>query len=294
MSYDSKIAQVKSLIDTHNSNVDDSSEAKVDFDKFMGNLRKLGGTSEHTLKSVSWEDLQSCGLPVILARTASKIFRQEEDGNGSKSGWVSPKMVQQMSIRDLLERYDPSESDTSVAKRLSSISKGKKCIVFNNNGKVVIEASAQLIEDIKQGLPSMDTYVVDGVPTLVYEIGRKPDQFFDENPIFPGRVLRSGQICDQTNRSWDGVPLIIRQLLWVAVSKTGELRINGAPDAHDVMDKVVVDKVWDEKVLRTRFIKASLAYDELVKTNQVPMLKVSLGSSKSSKKDSPFGSNTTF
>ena len=199
-----------------------------------------------------------------------------------------------MKATELLERYDPNDTDNAVAGRLKQMSKGKKCIVFDSDGKIAVEESAKLVEDVQQGFPALETTLLYGVPTVVYAVGERPVQFFDENPIYPGRVLRSGQVCDQTNRSWDGVSLIVKQLLWIAVSKTGELRINSPSDAHDVMDKVVNDKSWDDKIIRTRFVKASLTYDEMVKTNQLPMLKVSLERGKNFKKDLPFGTNTTF
>ena len=294
MSYDSKIAQVKGLVDTHNSNVDDSS--KVDFDKFMDNLRNLGGTSELALKSVSWEDLQDAGLPKIIARTAASIFRQENGDSGSKSGWISEKKAHQMTVKELLDRYDPSEPDTHVAKRLQVLSKGKKCIVFDRNGKICVEVSSNLIEDLKQGLPELQTTLVEGFPTPIYPIGVKPDQYFDENPLFPGRILRNGQICDQTNRSWDGVNSVIRQLLWIALTKTRELKISNCLDAHDILDKILITKDWDEKIVRQRFVKASQMYDEMEKTGSLPTLKVSVSAYVLSNPSSnnPFGNPRRF
>ena len=56
MSYDQKLQSAQEIIENHNSNVDDSN--KVDFEQFMQNLRNLGGTSDDTLKAVSWEDFE--------------------------------------------------------------------------------------------------------------------------------------------------------------------------------------------------------------------------------------------
>lgn len=293
MSYDSKIAQVKVLVDTHNSNVDDSS--KVDFDKFMEDLRRQGGTSDDSLRSASWEDLQEAGLPKIMARAASKIFRQENDGGDSKSGWVSAQKAHMMTVKELLERYVPSDPNNTVYGRLEQITKGFPCIVFSKDGEVVLDVSENLIEDIKKGLPPIQTTLVDGLPTPVYKVGERPDQYFDENPIYPGRILRTGQTCDQTNRSWEGVPSIVRQILWLAISQTCELIISGIPDAHDIIDKVVGQK-WDEKTIRQRFVKASQLYDSLEKKGQIPTLKVSMNSSLSPQKNqnAPFGKNRSF
>jgi hypothetical protein len=88
MSYDSKIQSARIVIEKHNSNVEDFH--KIDFDKFLENLRNLGGTSEETLRAVSWEDLQECGIPRIMARSLSHIFRQDSDGNGGKTVYKIP------------------------------------------------------------------------------------------------------------------------------------------------------------------------------------------------------------
>ena len=76
MSYDSKIAVARETIEQHNSNVTDDKN-KVDFDAFVEKLRNMGGSSDEALKAVSWEDLQGCGLPKIMARRMSYVFRQD-------------------------------------------------------------------------------------------------------------------------------------------------------------------------------------------------------------------------
>lgn len=294
MSYDSKITQVKDLVSTHNSNVDDSS--KVDFEKIMENLRKMGGTSEQALKSVSWEDLQSCGLPVILARTASKIFRQEDgDESGSSSVYVSTKKASMLTPQELIERYNPKDANNSVGKRLNELSNGKAFIVFNDNGKVIVDSSTKLLEDIMNGLPEVDTAFVSGRPYPVFRVGDRFEVYADENPLYPGRPLRSGETCDQTGRSWSGVSMDIRQLLYIAVMQTKELEIDKVANASDIMDKVMSQGCTLDS-LRSRYPKASKLYDALSKVGKLPILKIKieLGNSLNNRQNNPFGASKTF
>lgn len=290
MSYDQKIDAVKKIIDSHNSNVE--KECQIDFQSFVNKLSKLGGTSEEALFAVSWEDLESCGLPRIIARRATYVFRKDENSSkDEKSIWVSDKKAYSMSLKELLDRYEPKESDSNIFKRLLSLSKGQNCIVFDNNGKVLVDESEKLLKDIKDGLPSLNTVILDGRPVITYKVGDCPEQYWDENPLFPGRILRSNQICDQTNRSWDGVSNTIRQLLWIAVS-TKELKIDGASKAHDILDKLISGE-WDEKAIRTRFQNSSIKFDELSKINQTPILKVKINKTQS-KVQNPFSENVTY
>ena len=150
MSYDTKIAAARDAIEQHNSKVEDS---QIDFDKFVEKLRNLGGSSDETLKAVTWEDLQECGLPKIMARRISFIFRQDSDGTSGASAYIAPKKVYALSNKELIERYSPKDVKSPVGKRLKELSDGKAFIVFNDDGSVNVEASVKLLEDIINCLP---------------------------------------------------------------------------------------------------------------------------------------------
>jgi len=289
MSFDSKIQSARQVIDEHNSTVD--APDKIDFDNFLQSLRKLGGTSEQTLKAVSWEDLQSCGIPKIMARSLAHMFRQADNGSTKKSGYVSERKANGMDARGLLERYNPKDVKNAVGKRLKERSEGKCFIIFDNDGKVVVEESAKLLEDLENNLPEVDRAFVGGRPTATYRVGDRPDSYANENPIYPGRSLRSGETCDQTGRSWDGVSMDIRQLLWIAVERTEEICVEAAADANDILDRVMT-KSCTLDTLRSRYPQASLEFDELSKTGSLPLLKMKLGGSgKSDRGNQPFGDN---
>ena len=289
MSYDSKIQLARQIVETHNENVDDPH--KVDFDKFLGTLKDMGGTSEETLKVCSWEDLQEYGVPKLLARKFAQLFRQDGDKGSTKSIYVSDKKAKSMTISELLERYNPRDVKNAVGKRLADVSDNKRCIVFDDNGKVNVSVSEGLINDSIDGHPELTSTFIEGIPTPVYKVGERPDCYADENPLYPKRALRSGENCDQTGRSWDGVAVIVRQLLYIARSQTNELKINSLDDAHTAIDKAMSDTA--EKIIRQRYPKASLRYDELSSLGQLPVLKLKIGTECSST-NSPFGTNKTF
>lgn len=286
MSYDSKIASAREVIEQHNSNVTDS---KVDFDKFLEKLRNMGGSSDEALKAVSWEDLQECGLPRIMARRMSYIFRQDSgDISGNSSAYVSAKKASQLTPKELVERYNPLDVKNAVGKRLRDLSDGKRFVVFYDNGKVNVDATVKLLEDIMRGLEEVETAFVNNRPFPVYKIGERLDAYADENPLYPGRALRSEEQCDQTGRSWSGIDLRIRQLLYIANKQTKELEVKTVADAGDIMDKVMSQDCTME-TLRPRYPKASKLYDELSNIGKLPLLKIKLGGSSTNRSNNPFG-----
>ncbi|GAG41499.1 unnamed protein product, partial [marine sediment metagenome] len=163
----------------------------------------------------------------------------------------------------------------------------------NDDGSVNVDKSAELIGDIQNDLPELEKVLIDGVPKQIFKIGERTDNYADENPIYPGRVLRSGGTCDQTGRSWDGVSTVIRQLLHIAVTETSELAIRSLDDAHNALDKAVSSDA--EKIIRSRYQEASIYFDECLKTGELPVLKIALGSNSSNgKREDPFYTNKTY
>lgn len=293
MSYDQKIESARKVIDEHNGNVD--KEDQIDFAEFTKKLRKDGGSSDEALKAVSWEDLQKCGLPSIMARRLTYLFRKDGDGEGGKSTYISEKKVLGLSHKELVERYNPKDVKNPVGKRLRDLSDGKKCVVFNDDSKVNVEETVKLLEDIINGLPEVATAFVCNRPFPVYSIGERSDFYVEENPIYPERPLRSNETCDQTGRSWQGVATDIRQLLYMAIN-TCELEIVTVSDAHDILDRVL-SKDSDLNYFRARYPEASKSFDEKSKMGQLPLLKIKIGekgSAGSSHGNDPFGRNTTY
>ena len=289
MSYDTKIASAQSVIEQHNANAD----SQISFEEFTKKLRELGGSSEEALKAASWEDLQECGLPKIMARRLTYLFRQDSKENDGKSTYVSEKKVMGLSHKELVERYNPKDVKNPVGKRLKDLSDGKKFVVFHDNGKVNVEETVTLLEDLLNGLEEVPTAFVSCRPFPTYRVGERLDAYAEENPIYPGRPLRSNETCDQTGRSWQGVSTDVRQLLFMAIN-TYELEIKSVSDAHDIIDKVL-SKDCSFDSIRARYPEASKQFDEDRKIGQLPLLKIKVGEKGCScSGNNPFGKNTTF
>lgn len=280
VTYEDKIERAQELVAQHNDAVGDNA---VDFEAFFAKLKKSGGTSEDRLRACSFEDLENWGLPKLLANEVGRVFRDTKEAG--KKAYISSARAAAMSVAELLSQYDPREADNPVGKRLVEISKNQPCVVFNDDGSVNVEASTNILNEIREGYPSRDTVIVEGIPQPVYRVDERPDQFADENPLYPGRPLRPNGDCDQTSRSWNGVPHKLRVLLHLARTRTGELKVDSVREASTIMDLAVAG---DESQIRRFHPEASKLYDELERKGDIPSLKIALGGTSGARRNDPF------
>lgn len=290
MAYEEKIERVRALVEQHNSQVIEGD--RISADVIIGKIRGIGGTSESLLRECSFEDLEACGLPKLLARQAARIFRDSDKAPAAPADGrpaITMKKAAAMSARELVEHYDPRDADNPVGRRLRELSRVKKFLVFVD-GRVDVESSIKLLEEIMDGHDDREFVPVAGVPQRTYAVGVRPNQMVDTNPLYPNRTLRPDGTCDQTNRSWDGVPHEVRVLLYLAV-RNGELKITRLDDAHEALDRIVgnTDALG---TLRLRYARASLEMDELAAAGSLPSLKVARGGIGSERPNNPFGAGS--
>lgn len=243
---------------------------------FLKNIKLMGATDEEKLKSLSYEDILKCIdidseiKPVILAKEIAKIFRGKEE--------KSSKKVDKMNLRELLENYDVTEPTSPIGKRLKEVSKGDKFLVFSEGRNIDVETSLKLLEEIRLGYEGRDSIEVNGQIKEIYAYDHLPENYADENPLYKNRPLRPDGTCDQTNRSWQGIPLEIRQFIRVCVD-TGELSIN-IDKAHDTLDLVLSDDPMSK--LKKRYRKSAIEFEKLKDCGNLPKLKMALN------KNTPF------
>jgi len=274
MSYEDRIEQAKKIIEDHNTAVGskETSDGYVDLEDFLAKLRQNGGIDEEALADCSWEDLMEIGVPKLTARKVARVFREKAEGE-TKQRRVSPQAAARMEDEQLLSAYNPREHDNAVGSELLKRTQGKRCIVFNPDGTVNVEISKTLLDEIRDNHDERTTYIVDARPQKTYRVGERTDMVSDENPLYPSRILRPDGTCDQTNRSWDGVPFPVRAIIYLAVTETNEIPTNkDLMSAHVIMDMAMQDNA--EEVVRQRFSDASMRYDDLEGAGQLPPLKI--------------------
>lgn len=298
MSYDLKIAKAKELVDSHNAILREGI-AKVDWESFLKNLQTEGGTSEESLSTFSWEDLKGFGLPLGIAKRVAPIFRDsmaEENSQTSTEGQKpssSPGKVKNMTDRQLIESYNPLESQSAVTRRLREIADNKAFIVFNLDNTVDVDTTFKLLQEIRNDENERTSFIVNDEPRKVYRLNEKPNKLVDEDPLYPGEALRSDGTSDRINRVWpESVTLLVRQIVHLAVKDTREIRINSADDAHRILD--FIESIPSESLesrIKVRYREAAIRLEELTQAQQAPSLKLSKkpisSSSASGRKNDP-------
>ncbi len=290
MSYEDKVQSARELIDSHNNSENLPKESKVDVEAFFNALCIDGGTTENSLRKCSWEDLQKYGLPKLLACNVSEVFRQSEKKKATSSWDVSPRKAEKMLPLDLIKAFDPDEPDSYVGKRLKEFSKNQPFLVFGEDGKVDSQSSEALLAEIRKGYTPREYYEIDGITKGVYPIGDGPSRLADQNPLWTREILRPDGTCSQTARSCKTVPLVVKQIIFLARNRTTELVIDNVQDAHNTIDLAITDNA-DTKI-RQRCPKASKLFEELRATGEVPSLRVPLNGRKSQGSNDPFFSGS--
>lgn len=285
--YEAKLEAARTIIEQLNQ----KTEKKIEFDKFVTELKNIGGVTDEALNLISWEDLMKhASLPLLTAKQVSDCFRKKEP-KAPKA--LSEKKVQVLPAKDLLANYSPLENNP-VTERLLALSRGLPCIVFSDSGSVNVDASHQCLDDIIMGHEPRTIYVgVDGIPQKVFKVGDRPDTCVKENPLIPGSALRgSDEQCSRTFRSWAKVPHKVRVLLRLALD-TRELVIDQVGRIHDTLDLLLNKTELDAvQTVSQRFPRAALAYREKETAGSLPALKLTRNSSNSPKQDPFFGHRT--
>lgn len=290
MIVDDKFARVRSVLVEHNDEIGENNPGYVKVDDFFSCIKVLGGTSEERLRRFSHEEIADC-LPtveistgegsrkvrqMILAKEIAGIFREkgslEATEHGANQRPVTSKKAERMTLQELVNAYDPTERDNPVAERLAKISRGENFIVFSIGREIDVATTLSLLKEVKQGYAGRDKITVNGTLKKVYSIGYLPENYADENPLYPGRPLRPDGTCDQTNRSWEGIDLKLRQLARIAVDR-GDIKVS-RETSHDMLDLLVGVEALE--AFSRRYADAVLAYDELSEQDKLPRLRIVL------------------
>lgn len=288
MSIEARFDAARKILDEHNialgwkpgETVARTDDPFIDPDRFVQLVKASGGTNEERLKKMTAEDLLHCMRdmlnniplfkPMPLAKDLVRALRGTDEKKEESKEYVSGKKADRMSAHELVMAFDPNDHTNPVGERLKKISKEEPFIVFSDDLYLDRDTSFRLLREIQKGFKGRTVVTVNGVDKPVYRVGEIPEQYADENPIYERRPLRPDGTCDQTNRSWDGVPLEVRQLVRLAI-ETGEFTVK---DAHDIMDFAVGPDAMTK--IRQRCKKASLEFNRYQKMDTLPKLKIAM------------------
>ena len=272
MTLSSKLAGARAILEAHNS----QSTKPVDVDQFFTNLTEMGGSSEEALSEATWEDLEKCGAPRILARKMATLFRGEQEKSTQAVQKViledndPEKLAKAMTPAQLIDAYDPKQSKSPIAERLKFFSEGKKFIVFNDDGSVDKGTSLKLLNELDDHGEANEVVGPEGDVRSVYTIGERPDRTAAEHPLYPKTALRDG--ISESGCFWNSIDISVQQTLYLAVTETNEIDMNNVKE-WDIFE-IATGGV--AKVNR-RYIQAAKLFNERKILGDLPSLRIKLG-----------------
>lgn len=178
------------------------------------------------------------------------------------------KPVDAMTLEELLERCD--ELHPAEVKRLSSITHGRPCIVFNRRNGVVEINKPESLKMIKTAMKqaTSNRAMVNGKQVMVYPVGHFWVEPLDESPFFPGVALVNG-FCSMSSTDWNGIDQETRTLVRVYVKYIETTKLS----------PTLMKAIWKEakkglSSFREEYQDASLKYDELKDRDELPKMKI--------------------
>lgn len=278
----------KEIIDSHNAILNpgdlNNTAGSISFDGFITNIKLMGGTTPQRLKSLSFEDILTVLpehnkiKPIALAKEIATTWREmaksDDKLNKAKKRLVAFQ-VDAMPLKDLVEHFDVDDQTNLVGTRLLRESGGKPFIVVNEHGVVDTDRTYRALSELRAGYEPRTNF--DGL--RVYPIGFLFDNNVDENPLFPGQPLRPGGVCDRLNKSWDGVPMLVRQFIRFMLQFTKSEPDYNSPMwieyARETIDIAGSENAM-EKLRKIYPVENVLKFDEAVRNDKLPRLKVEL------------------
>ncbi len=291
-------AAIEALLKKHNKK---KGVKQVDVDAVLGKIAEEVGTSLASLRKLARQDFIDFGCPrataddivALAAATAPKAKAPKAKDDGSEpteatqkavaaaAGFGGPTAIRmvtgadaamEMSVVDLVNAYDPNNPDNYIGAALRSRSGGKPFLIWSKNDGTQLDRaeSAAYLQDIIDDVPVLDFVTVGGESYEPMPVGVRPNQIFDENPVYPGEILRKGNVCGTTNANWAGIGLTERQFVRVLVNRR-DFTVTTPRDVHQLVAQLKTETGLDE--LKGMYPAAAAAFRQMLDEER-PALKV--------------------
>jgi hypothetical protein len=266
----------------------------------------MGLTHELGIAALDDEDVFKFGdfreafkhLPIAVLRMAFKALKggkRQELTSEASAGDPRIEQLRKLGLKVKIEDADPASllgmylpekpSDpvtTALRKRFGD----KPVIAFREDGSVAITETLQYVADLEQNYPEQENITVDGKLVKLWPIGTKPNTMVEEDPLFPDQPLRNGYSL-VNHRNWSQIPHERRQLCRIILDR-GDIDPSNKEAVLRLLERAATDKG-----LLEAYPEADLEFRERKHRDQLPKLKIVLGSS-TTKPNNPFGVRRSY
>ena len=186
------IETLRTKLTTHNEATDDV-DCKIDINNVIKKIKQHGGTTEDALRELTWEDLQECGLPKLLARSiANNVFRAPQAATSASSTPTNftvkldsgPKPVGQMTKkRDVLAVLYSDRDDSDKEEAMTWFDSRNLLLLVNNQTRAL--APQEVISEYWEEGNNAQYFTENDVlyeAIAASEIYKKEDKLVDIDP----------------------------------------------------------------------------------------------------------------
>ncbi|MCK9459638.1 MAG: hypothetical protein M0R80_08370 [Proteobacteria bacterium] len=186
---------------------------------------------------------------------------------------ITPEaQVLQMTNKELIAAFDPTEVDSLVAQRLKVKAGCNPFMVWNEEtGERFVDASVTCLEEIIAGYQPRTSMVVGDRVCPVLPLGMRPNVWVPENPCQGGAPLHRDGRSD-AGIFWGGISMHIQQLIRVGFTQVDPKEITGTEQSIYTMVYKLSDNEADQL-----FQRSALKLRDMVAAGTEPKLRVQLG-----------------
>jgi|GEM_PF-6808820 len=268
-------ARIHEFVERYNKS---AGQDMLNADQIVNKLKESGVINDETSAALNPEELVNIiGVTKPVAMALCRAMQDDPKRSHAPSR-PSRLRAESMTIRQLLEGYDPNDFGAPIVRELqerlatvpNSSSRQPPVIVFNQDGTLDVDTSEQLINWYILGEPLVDYVHTSTGVKRTHVVGELPQQIVGIHPITRENLLSSGQGIDGFN--WAHCSLACRQMLYLAV-EAGEL----TRDTDRLHLMTIYQMASNEEsglgLLQNAFPRAAVKFLELEQTGGLPSLK---------------------
>ncbi|HOY14684.1 MAG TPA: hypothetical protein PLY70_16170, partial [Saprospiraceae bacterium] len=152
-------------------------------------------------------------------------------------------------------------------------------VAINADGSVNADLTAKYVLSLQEGFDPVENdifYDEDGDSYQLIKVGVDAQSVYDADPLDSSKPLQKNGMG--TGRvTWNKIPLDIRQMVFLAVNETGEIKSNDGAQVARLRDKIKVGVKRTD--LQGDMPKAYTLYNEKLRTGALPTLRIQLSRS---------------
>lgn len=272
------LAQAKEIIVQFNTDVPEAHRYPVD--TLEERLYGLGSSTDEDLKEMKWEEWESIGLPLRLAKKVAAIYRgpeKEVTQATTMTVRTTTDEISELGNDELVNRFaaNPSAVHSAVADQLRARSGDRRFIAFNADGSINVETTTMVLNGIASGDRFNGFFKADDRRVYLFKIGERQGDVRDEHPVFVGNTLRQDGL-DHESIDWKKVPHECRQFIRLAVI-TGEIDASQVDRNSLITLRDIAMQNGAFGSLQERYPHAGEMFEERKQLDDLPALRVFAG-----------------